>query len=452
MKSLLGISLDRSDLTEAALPLTPGDGTSFVRNAVVKIVGHGAASIFDQAVVSGTNFLTTLIIARACSQEELGIFSLASTVVLFLTAVQANLITVPYTMYCHQNEGDSLAEYGGSTLIHQLFTSLVAVSCFLAVAVVVSAGYGPAGLRSASLVLLGVIPFILLREYARRFAIAHLAMTVAVMVDVVVSVLQITTLLVLRHFGELSAASVYATMGGACAIAAVCWWLFDRQPIAICRRRLVLDWVRNWSFGRWAMLSQLTGLGFYVLPWLLASVHGEAETGELAACGTLVGLSNLFVIGLNNILMPKAARAFVADGSRGLFGVLRIATTCCAVVLGGLCIGAYFVGGILAGFIFGPEYADTGPLVTMLALATFVDSLSLTASTGLWAMDRPAMGLIGDVIQLVATLGLAICLVSPFGAIGITVALTVGRAAGAATRWATIWLLTQTNSFAPTPA
>ena len=119
----------------------------------------------------------------------------------------------------------------------------------------------------------------------------------------------------LSRQGWFSAAAVYGVMGGACAVAGVYWWLLDRQPIRFSRTRCYADWARNWSFGRWALMSQVTGLAFYVLPWLLAGVHGAAATGELAACSTLVGLSSLFVIGLNNFLMPKAARAF-ANGER----------------------------------------------------------------------------------------------------------------------------------------
>ncbi len=123
------------------------------------------------------------------------------------------------------------------------------------------------------------------------------------------------------------------------------------------------DWRRNWSFGKWALTSQLTGLAFYLLPWILAAVHGEAETGELAACGTLVGLSNLFVIGLNNFLMPKAAQAFTRQGSHALGGVLRKATLWSVAVLGSLCVVVLFAGNWWPATLYGPEYGDTGPLV-----------------------------------------------------------------------------------------
>jgi len=437
MKTIPGIVLERSDAGEASpVPASPASA-----GASRQMVRSGMFSIFDQAVVNGTSFVTTLLIARSCLQEELGVYSLAWTIVLFLTALQANLITVPYTMYCHRRSGAALAEYAGSTLAHQLITSLGAVACFLGLSVLLSFGLGPARMRPAAWVLLGVVPFLLLRDYARRFAFAHLALATAVTIDVVTAVLQLGSLLALREFGLLSAGTAYAAMGMACAVAGLCWWFLDRQPMRFSRVRFLADWKRNWSFGRWAMLSQLTSVAFYALPWLLASVHGEAATGELHACNSLVGLSSLFIIGLNNLLVPKAARAFGQQGAHALFGVLRLATFWVVVVLGGLCVGTYFAGNSLAEIIYGTKYAGTGALLTVLALATLTDSMGIVASTGMWAIDRPGTGMIGDVAQVLVALGVALWLVFPLGTMGIAIALLAGRTTGALVRWLTFWLL-----------
>jgi O-antigen/teichoic acid export membrane protein len=256
--------------------------------------------------------------------------------------------------------------------------------------------------------------------------------------DIIVALLQLGSLLVLWRLHLLSAAAAYGAMGGACVIACLAWWLGKGQPIRFSRRGLAQDWRHNWSFGKWALASQLTGLASCALPWLLATVRGEAETGEFAACATLVGLSNLFVMGLNNFLMPKTAQAFARRGVSALRGVLRKALLLSMGVLGSLCVAALFLGDRVAGILFGPEYADTGTLITILALATLVDALVLTASTGLWAMDRPAANLRADVVQMLVTLATALWLVAPQGAMGIAIALVAGRTAGALVRWITL--------------
>ncbi len=436
----------RPDLREGSSPLAAGVTASVFAESSEPVVRKGMFSIFDQAVVSGANFLTLVIIARACSPAEVGIYALAWTVVIFLAAAQANLISIPYTMYRHRREGSSLTEYGGSAIIHQLVFSVAAAVCFIGLAALLSLGVGPSGLRPAAWVLSGVIPFILLRDFARRFSFAHLAVETAIVMDVAVSTLQVASLLVLWRLGLLSPAVVYGVMGAACAVAAAGWWLLRKQPVSFSRKEIVRDWRRNWSFGRWALTGQMTGLAFYALPWLLAIVRGEAETGKLAVCTTLVGLSNLFVMGLNNFLIPKAAQAFARDGARALGGVLRKAAFVAAGVLGSLCVGVFLVGDLVARIIFGPMYADTGTLLTVLALAALTDSLGQTAAAGLWALDRPAANFVADLVQVSVTLGAAIWLVFSLGALGVAIAIVAGRVVGTTVRWIILWGLMKHGS------
>ena len=81
---------------------------------------QGIVSLADQAVASATNFLTGVIIARACSKEELGLYMLGFSLILLMTDFQTSLITTPYMVYAPRLKGSAHALYTGSTLIHQL--------------------------------------------------------------------------------------------------------------------------------------------------------------------------------------------------------------------------------------------------------------------------------------------------------------------------------------------
>src|SRR5436190_23162028 len=76
-------------------------------------------SVLDQAVVSGTSFATSVLLGRCASQGELGVYYLALSAVYFARGVQEQLVSAPYMIYCSRKEGRALAEYAGSTLIHQ---------------------------------------------------------------------------------------------------------------------------------------------------------------------------------------------------------------------------------------------------------------------------------------------------------------------------------------------
>ncbi|MBN1396297.1 MAG: lipopolysaccharide biosynthesis protein [Pirellulales bacterium] len=429
----------RSDCVRVPSPLAVGAAAPTFSGPSEPVLRNGLISVFDQGIVSGTNFLTVVVLARACTQAEVGLYALAWTIVVFLTAAQTNLISIPYTMYCHRRQGSTAAEYAGSAIVHQLLFSAVSAACIVALAGLFSLGIGPNGMGPMAWVLAAAVPFILMRDFARRISFAHLALKTAFVLDAFVSAAMAGSLLLLWGSGLLSIAAVYGAMGGACAAAAIGWLFLRKQPLGFSRESVVRDWRRNWLFGRWALTGQMTGLAFYALPWMLAAVRGEAETGKLAACTTLVGLSNLFVMALNNVLMPKAAQTYASNGVPALARVLRKTALAATVVLGGMCLGVFFCGDLVAHVFFGPTYIGTGTLLTVLAIAALTDSLGQTAAAGLWALDRPAANFAADAAYVSVMIVAAIGLVFSLGALGVALAIVAGRVAGAAARWIMLW-------------
>ena len=107
---------------------------------------QGIISLADQAVASATNFVTGVIIARACSKEELGLYMLGFSLILLMTDFQTSLITTPYMVYAPRLKGSAHALYTGSTLIHQLAFCLLTMLGVVCGAFAVTHGIGPRGL------------------------------------------------------------------------------------------------------------------------------------------------------------------------------------------------------------------------------------------------------------------------------------------------------------------
>jgi O-antigen/teichoic acid export membrane protein len=437
---------DRTAGDEDRAPARSGDAAARSAVGPRRGVRSGIVSIIDQGTVSATNFATTLILARLCSQADLGVYYLAWTTVLFITAMQNNLVSVPYTVYSPHRHGESLHTYFGSALVHQVATSLLAILLLLGLVLVVSLGGAPPALRPVALVLLGAMPLITFREFVRRFALAHLQVGAALALDVVVAVVQVGSLALLALFGSLSVPIVYGVMGGACAVASLSWLVFTRHPMRFVPSEIVSDWRQNWGFARWALACQFTGLCFHALPWLLTFTHGAAAAGVLAAATALVGPANLFMNGLWNFLTPKAARAYAGEGRQGLGRVLQKASLAYVVALGAFCLLMVLAGDPLGTLVYGEKYGGIGMVLAMLAFATMVNGLGLTASSGLWAMDRPSANFAADAIQMAVMLAAGVCLVGRFEVLGIAAAIAIGWTVGMAIRWGTLWrLLRMTN-------
>jgi O-antigen/teichoic acid export membrane protein len=346
-------------------------------------------SVLSQGVVSGTNFLTTVAVGRACGQETLGNYALTLSILLFLRAVQSDGIGSAYIVYCSRRRGEESATYAGSTLVHQLTLSAAAFAGLLGLAAALSLGGGSAGLTSAVWGLLGAVPFLLLRDQVRLFAFAHLRLGTALALDAAAAVLQLGSLAMLARFGLLNAATAYAVMGGACALICLAWFLFGGQPLRFDRGRLLPDWRHNWTFSRWALASQFVNRAVgYLMPWVVAAVHGEAAVGLLAACVSLANVAGTFITGVSSYLAPHAAHAVSSGGVAPLRRVVAQTVALYLVVVGAFC------------------------LIVLVG---------------------------GESVTLVATAAALAALVGPFGVMGAALATLAGSVVGAAVRAATLW-------------
>src|SRR5688572_3798039 len=278
------------------------------RVASSRMLQSSGLSIIDQALVSGTSFVTSVILGRCAGREDLGIYYLALSVVLFVRGMQEQLVSAPYMIYCGRQAAADQPRYAASALMHQCLLSLFAI---LGLSVVCVLGWGPAGMRQSLLILLCAAPLLWMREFVRQMSFAHLDVRAAIVTDLTITLTQLGALGYLAMYGQLSVVSTLAVMGICCGLASIAWLASGRQKFTLSWSAVWLDWTRNWTFSRWALASHLLACSSpYILPWVVAATHGERETGTLGACATLVGLSNMFLIGLANYLSPKAARAY----------------------------------------------------------------------------------------------------------------------------------------------
>ena len=253
-------------------------------------MGKGAATVADQAVVSATNFVTSVIIGRACSKDELGFYMLGFTIMLFATGVQQALILSPYIVFSARRAGIGLSPVHGqlsdppigSVQRHRPGTRSCQCHTVLR--------NGSERLDAIVWALAAVMPLILLREFARQVSFARLQVGVALLLDCCVFVVQMGGLLLLAHFGALSSSRAYWLIGGACGVTSLVWLVWSRHAFAFSFDQVLPDLQQNWRLARWLFASSVGRAGSsQMYPWILTAFHGAAATGVLAACrGILV--------------------------------------------------------------------------------------------------------------------------------------------------------------------
>lgn len=402
---------------------------------------RGALTLADQAIVSGTNFLTVLLIGRACAPAELGLYVLGFTILILVTQVQQSLVAVPLTIFSAGASDARRRDLWGAGLVLWLAISFV-TSVSLAASALVASSYS---FESSIAHVLGVLaittPLILLREFARRVELARLQPVRALILDTLSSCLQLGTLGAAFWTGELSSMTAHVILGVACAVVALGWLWSVRRDFGIHSEQLRADMGRYLRLGRWLVGANLVFVAnVYMMQWMLWFSRGATATGLWAAAATLVDLSNPFILGMGNLFGPQAAHTYAAQGVGALRSVVIRFVFFVGATMASYAVLLSLLADHLLTWLFRPEFAQQGALVALLSLAAFIQSLGMPLGDALSTIRRPQLNLLAGLLALVVTIICTVALLPSYGLMGSAAALLAGNVTNVTCRHAFFWL------------
>jgi O-antigen/teichoic acid export membrane protein len=404
--------------------------------------GTQALALADQAVVSGASFLTTVVIGRWTFPSELGVYSIGISLLISSVAIQESLIAIPYTIQRRRPLGTQ-AEHAGSSLAQSGLLSALGIVVLAVTAVGLSVRDAEPVLVAMTWALATVLPFVLLREFGRRFAFAHLHTGQALMLDSAVAAIQLAGLWWLGSTGRLSSATACAALGAACASAAIVWLYLARGSFAMRRDLIRATMNQSWVIGKWLFAGQITvSVQERAAYWLLAVVVGTTATGVYAACMSIVLFANPLITGLGNILTPRAVLALQEGGGARLRRQVIRDSLLLGAAMALFCLVVLFAGDDVMRLLYpGEEYEGNGHTLTVLALALLGTAVGLPASNALGSIERPREVFWVGLFAAVLTAALVWWLVAGWGLLGAAYGYLAGNVAGAVGLWMTFLAL-----------
>jgi O-antigen/teichoic acid export membrane protein len=376
-------------------------------------------AVLDQIIVSATSFLITIVVGRNCGKEELGLYTLGLSIVLFAVTIQNSLILIPYSVYAPRLKDNEIKVYSGSSLFHQIGLSLIVVSSLLIYLTLFSFNAGIRELKPVVQVLSVTIAFILFREYIRQLTFAYLQTFGALFFDLSVATLQLAGLFVLVFYKILSARWMFLISGLSCSMVVISWFFLKHNDFILIPSKAIAHLKHNWSFGKWQFASSLAySMSMQLYPWILAVLYGSAATGSFAACMGTIYLANPFILGMSNYLGPRASHSFAIGGIKDLRQTVARGTLFFAVTISLFCILMLLWGGVIITFLYGKAYSGNGLVVGVLALSQLASALTFPVNQGLLAMGRSDVGFKSYILALIVMLIGGFWLVKYFGPVG----------------------------------
>lgn len=344
-------------------------------------------ALFDQFVVSGANFVTTVAVARELGVEEFGHFALGWAAVLFVQSLMTAMIVFPMMSILPKLDAPGQRAYLPAFVTMAMIVSVampvVAVPAILFLLASTISGSMLAWLAPMTLASAAM----LIHEVLRRLAFARGQPRRATASDVVRYVALTAMLLAGAALFEIDVGWVFGLQGFAAILGvAICVGV---APPGSRRVADLLDVAkRHWISAKWLLGS--AGLSWVTTNWLafvVGTFVGVSAVAGVRASETLMGVFSVLVQSLQNVVPVAAAKRLNEQGAAGM--LRYVDRTALVLLTAGITtsIAAAAIASPLFELAFGPEFLQFSGLLFWFGLIASLMAVELPVSAGLRAME-----------------------------------------------------------------
>lgn len=388
----------------------------------------GYISLVDQALVSGVNFLTVIILARYMTSSDYGVFVLAFGIYLLVNNVQMALITTPMTVLSAPLDEEQLRGYLSSLgLIQIAFGGIITAALLIVVVLLYFLSFGPVVLDTFIGMALAVFAF-QGQAFFRRILFARIRPEGAFLNDMVSYGLQLTGMIALYKWGILSGRNAFFVIGLTSGMAIIVGLWQCRKYFSLHFSSLGSVLHENFNYGKWMLLSFLSQwVSSQSYLFILAAFLSTAATGVFDACLKILAVTNILLLGMDNFVVSVAAKKLEQEGLAKMKKIISSVYIVGGVGMAVYCgIAAIFPETLLKLF-YGHQYSGYGNIVMIFALLYFVAFFNQPPTMGLKALKKPEKIFYGNLIAASITLLLAVPLVKYYGIYGACVGMILTR-------------------------
>src|SRR5581483_1330642 len=366
-----------------------------------KIVHWGTKrglAILDQGLISGSNFMISILLARWLMPDQYGAYAVAFGIYMMLSLVYQSLVLEPMGVF-----GGSAFRHNLRGYLRSLLTIHAALSVTIFAALVISWAIAhhvsPGGAVAGALGGIAFAsPCLMLFALARRTFYVELSPAGAAAGALIYSAVVLAGLFVVYHRALLSPFTAFLLIGmgglvtGIVLMSGLRSGLTGSGPAPSVREA----WTRHWRYGRWALASCIAGwLPSYIYFPVLSSFTGMAASGQLKALMNLTMPFEQTKGALVMLVLPYAARVMHQHGKAGA-RLLGTRLTFLAVA------GAILYWAVIIPLqkpifhvLYSDRYMEVAYLLPALALGQIFWSATFGPGLALRAMESPASVFIG---------------------------------------------------------
>jgi O-antigen/teichoic acid export membrane protein len=359
---------------------------------VIPWVTKGGLAVLDQGLITGSNFVIGILLARWLAPEEYGAYAVAFAAFLLLAMLYQSLVLEPMGVFGASAYRDRLRGYLKALLWVHLATALpIFLALCIAAGVALHLGQ-PGGLPAALLALSVSAPCVLMFWLVRRAFYLQLSPAPAVWGATLYCALALCGLFGTYKLHLLSpqAAFLLMAMGAIGAGTFLLNSLRVRVPDGLAAPSVRETWQRHWSYGRWALGSAaMMWIPANIFYPLVSSFKGMAEAGELKALMNFAAPTLQLYSALSLLLLPYAARVHAEESYAGMAAAARRIMVICISGASLYWAGLLLLQRPIFQLLYSGRYTEVEYLMPVVALASISGSAFFGPATVLRAMESP---------------------------------------------------------------
>lgn len=397
----------------------------------------GILAVLDQGLISGSNFILSILLARWLRAEQYGAYALSFAVFVLCSFLQQGLFLEPMSVFGPSFYRNTQRQYIGTLVWLQ--SAIAAVALVLSgVAVAVFLRYDTGVFRMAMLGMAFSAPCVLLYWFARRAFYLQLQPARAVGGALLYCGLLSIGMWLLVHYGKLSAFTAFLAMGISALVTSV-RQLWQIRPIIFTGKQsaeLKEAATRHWNYGRWAILGSM----FIWIPWnvyypIVGRFSGLAEVANLRALLNLALPVAQTLSAFSLLFLPHASHASQQENWGGAKHLALRITSFFALGTALYWVPVVLYRVPLLQFLYAGHYSQIGKLVPWIALSSFMTGVALGPTIALRAMRSPSIVSYIYFISSAVALLLGIPATSFFGISGAVICNLLSSITAAVVAW-----------------
>ena len=395
-------------------------------------VGKGSLAVLDQGLISGSNFLIGILLARWLAPEAYGAYALAFSIFLFLAGFHNALLLEPMSVFGPASYKDQLPAYLGKLLrLHFALTFALALllalgaTCFLSFF----------GNRAVPDALLGAglaTPWILFLWLSRRAAYLQFRPALAVRSAAVYCLLVLLLLFLSERLGWLSPFAAFLLQALASLAAGGLLLASIRPRLRSLGSNSSMQMVlkQHWRYGRWVVATGfvywLSGGAYYVLVGALLRME---DVAALRALQNFVLPMTQFITAITLLLLPWASAQFAEQGGAAFKTNIRKITLLfvSGAALYLVCIVLF--GHWLMETLYAGRYTQFAYLIPLAGLPVLLTAASQGPAIAVRAMQAPMDVFWGYAVAGVSTILAGVALTYFYGLSGAVVGILISSLA-----------------------